>query len=937
MPRRPKPWRLDDVLDGRKLRAQLTAAFLDHLGSERAARARMLDLLKGALFRGRMIAQERLEAGADGLDVARLISAVQDEVIAALYDYTTIHLFRARNPTTAERLAVVATGGYGRGAMAPSSDVDLLFLRAYKDAPWAESVTEYMLYALWDMGLKVGHATRTLDETMRAAREDMTIRTAVLEARHLVGDAALTTTLRARLRADLFAGTAREFVAAKLKERDERHARSGASRYAVEPNVKDGKGGLRDLHTLFWIAQYIYAVEGPADFIRLGVFTREEIVTFIKAMQFLWSVRCHLHFVTGRAEERLTFDLQPELAQRMGYVDRGAQAGVERLMKRYFLVAKDVGGLTRILAAKLEDEAIHQRGAGLSWLIGKAKPKPLDTPGFLLDGRRLAIAGPEVFEADPVNILRLFDLAGADNLDIHPTALAEVTRRLGKITPALRRDPEACAVFLRAATSRRDPGQALRLMNEAGVLGKFAPEFGRIVGQTQFNMYHRYTVDEHTLMGVQVISDIENGRCAKEHPLATQVFPLIQNRRALYLAMLFHDTGKGQGDQQVMGAQSARAGCTRLGLPPDEVELVAWLVGHHLVMSDVAQRRDLSDPRTIASFAEIVGTPERLRLLLVLTVADIRAVGPGVWNDFKAQLLRDLFRSAEAALRGGRSPEATVREKLAEQAAEARRVAGADPRAAGWIAEMEDAYWLGFTPEQHAWHAAEMALCAEAGRRAHVAARLAPARGVTEVLVSAPDRPGLFADLAATFAAAGANVADARIFTTRSGAVFDVFAIQDSQSGAFDGDGSGRLKRLLVALERALRPDAPPAAAIDPPAPKRLAAFAIEPWVAFDNEAAASDTIVEVSGRDRPGLLRDLARAFADQGLAVTSAHVDGVGERVADAFYVRTGEGAKLDDPRRMAALRVQLEAVLLAHEPEAPLTPARRRLARARASAGR
>lgn len=934
---RLKPWKIDDVVDGRRLRVQLTAAALDLLGDAKAKRARALQLLGGALMRGRLIAQERLESGAGGIDCARLLAAVQDEVISALYDFTITHIFRASNPTAAERLAVCATGGYGRYAMAPSSDVDLMFVRPVKDAPWAESVIEFMLYMLWDLGLKVGHASRTISECLRAAREDMTIRTAVLETRLVCGDAKLFTELEIRLRKDLFQTTHAEFVAAKLAERDERHRRTGASRYMVEPNVKDGKGGLRDLHTLFWIAKYLHGVDRPSEFVRLGVFTQPEIKQFMAAAEFLWTVRCHLHFLAGRSEERLTFDIQPEMARRMGYGDRADNPAVERFMKRYFLVAKDVGALTRILSARLEINRQKSAPRGLSrFFSSPAAARPLEDKRFALVNGRVAFASPGGPEADPVSLLDIFKTADMLDRDIDPESLSAVAARANSARE-LRDDPRAIASFLDIAASRRNPAGALGLMNEANVLGRFVPEFGRIVGQTQFNMYHHFTVDEHTLRGIANIADIEHGRLAKELPVSSELFPKIANRRALYLAMLLHDVGKGAGDQQILGAKAARIACRRLQMDAEETDHVAWLVGHHLIMSDVAQRRDIGDPATVANFAKAVGTLERLRMLLVLTVADIRAVGPGIWNDWKAQLLRDLYKLTEAALRGGRTDETFLRRQLAAQAEEARAKILSDPHLAEWFSSVEDAYWLGFDESQHAWHAGEISEALRDGSAARVAARPASGRGATEVLVVAPDRPGLFAALASVFAFKGANVIDARIYTTRAGQALDVFAIQDRNGQPFGADRPGVLERLLERL-REVAAEASNGVPLPQSQPaKRAAAFSIEPVVMFDNLGAANDTIVEVSGRDRPGLLGELAAVFTDEGLNVTSAHIDCAGERAADAFYVRDRGGLKLEDGRRLARLRGALEKVLSAGEPSAPTLIARKKLAQARASARR
>ncbi len=935
---RLKPVPIELVVDGARLRAQLSAT---HAAEGEGGRKTIRSLLHHALFRGRMIAKERLEAGEDGQAVAQLLAAVADEVVSALYDYTTTHVFRARNPTEGERFAVVAVGGYGRGELAPSSDLDLLFLRAYKPTPFAESVTEYMLYMLWDLGLKVGHSSRSIEECLKLAREDHTIQTALLESRRIAGDASLAQELETRFRKDVAARDHAGFIAAKLQERDERHARLGASRYMVEPNIKEGKGGLRDLHTLFWMARHRYGFTRPRDYVEAGVFTEEERFAFGRALRFLWTVRCHLHFVTGRAEERLSFDLQPELAKRLGYAARGDATEVERFMKRYFLIAKEVGALTRVLCARLEADNSKRAPRGLQRLLPpqRAKRAPVE-PGFHIEAGRLNIDSAAVLET-PANVLRLFEIAEARDLDVHPAALGVAARRARSMRPSWRYDDAARASFLNVATSKRNPGAALRLMNEAGVLGRFVPEFGRIVAQMQFNMYHHYTVDEHTLRAIDAMSEIENGRHKDQHPLATEIFGKIINRRALYLAMLLHDTGKGEGDQQVEGEKSARAACARLGLPAEEIALVGWLVRHHLVMSDVAQKRDIGDARTVAQFAATVGTVERLRLLLVLTVSDIRAVGPTIWNDWKGQLLRDLFRLTEAALHGGRSDEEGVRAHLAEIAAQAKQRLlgdiGATEGAAlhAWFDALEDGYWLNHDAEALAWHAREMVAAQREDARVHVASRFRPQQGVTEVLVHAPDRPGLFASLAAAISASGADIAGARVHTTRDGAAFDVFSIQTGDHRPFGAHDAHALQSLVGRLRRAASEDHPPPAA--KPASRRNAAFAIEPWVRIDNDISPNATVIEASGRDRLGLLADLAHVCAKAKISINSAHIDTYGERASDVFYVVEADGAKIAEPQRIAALRSNLEAVLRAGEPAAPADPARTPLAVARASTAR
>ena len=943
MPAHLRPTRIEHVVDGVRLRAQLSAAALDSIGDEAEQRRRAIEILKGALFRGRMIAKERLENGAGGLETARLLSAVTDEVITALWDFTTVHVFRARNPTEGERLTLIAVGGYGRGALAPYSDIDLLFLRPYKQTAHVESVIEYMLYALWDMGFKVGHASRTVEDCLKLSREDITIRTSILEGRRLTGDEAMAEQLRRRFRDEVVKNTGPEFVAAKLKERDERHARAGASRFMVEPNVKEGKVGLRDLHTLFWIARYLHPADSVDAVLKMDVFQGREVRAFIRAFDFLEAVRAHLHFATGRPEERISFDLQPEVARRMGYADRARPAGgdpnpaVERFMRRYFLIAKEVGTLTRAFSAMLEDEHLKSAPKGLSRFLPAGKPKRqnLDAPGFHLEGRRLSVDGPQTFQDDPVNLLRLFKIADERDLDLHPDAFTDATRALHLITSKVRRDPAAAKVFLATLARGRNPRRTLELMNEAGVLGRFIPEFGRIVAQMQFNMYHSYTVDEHTLRAVGVIADIAAGRFAEDHPLATSIMPLIEDREALFLAMLLHDTGKGGvGGQEKAGARAARQACERMGLERSKIELIAWLVEHHLMMSDFAQKRDVNDPATVAAFARIVENPERMRLLLVLTIADIRAVGPGVWNGWKGQLMRELYAATEAVFRGGRIADAAgmARRRLEALAYDSRTaLVAADPDSRSWATAMEDAYFAVFSPAEQAghfnlWREAET----EGGAAAE--AKVRGDRDAAEVAVAARDREGLFADLALAIAGLGGNVVGARIFTSTRGEALDVFYVQDASGHPFGQESPRSLARLVEALQSAGRGQSP---VVEPRKAEELgraAAFSISPTITIDNDASPAATVIEISGRDRPGLLAALARILAEAELSVQSAHIDNYGERAVDTFYVVARQG-KLTEPRRTAAVRARLMEAL--EDAEAAATSPR--LQRARASAAR
>ncbi len=914
--KRPGPWRIEGIIDGRALRVKLTAAALEHEGNDKEIRKQALDILHSALFRGRLIAQERLQQGADGLDTARLLSAVQDEVLHALYDFTTTHIFRARNPTEAERLAVFATGGYGRSVLAPSSDIDLLFLRSYKSSAHAESVIEYMLYALWDMGLKVGHAFRTPQECVRLSKTDVTIKTSFMDARFLFGDQKLADEISEQFRKQVIDGRDAEFIADKLEERDQRHARQGNARFLVEPNVKEGKGGLRDLQTLYWIVKHLNpdSTVTLEDVIGHDIFTKHETHVFLRAARFLWTVRCHLHYLTGRAEERLSFDLQPELAARMGYADRGSQLGVERFMKRYFLAAKDVGGLTRILAAKLEAEQ-KKKPEGWRRFIPTSGPKPVDDPLFQVEAGRLSIREPERFLEEPTGLMRLFQLADIEQLDIHPDAMALATRNSKLMNQHTRIDPEMISAFLWILLDAKDPHLALDRMNEAGVLGRFLPEFGGIVAQTQFNMYHHYTVDEHTLRAIGHMASMQRGEQGFE--LVETLFSKIRHRRALYLAMLLHDTGKGLGDQQIEGMKTAKSAGKRLSLEDTEIELIAWLVGNHLEMSETAQKRDISDPRTVTQFAELVGDVEHLRLLYILTVADIRAVGPNVWNSWKSQLLGELYHATEAALRGGRTDEASIVDGLQQQAEDTRlaiidKLGSLPPL----MQELEASYWTGFDEETLLSHAAILSENTDIT----VVATGPEVSGRTEVFVSGPDRVGLFARLSAAIDAQGAHIISAQVFTTQSGRIVDVFVLQDEDGKPYAAGDTFRLQRLEGVVREALMGSGAPVE-VEQRTSRREAAFMIEPSVTFSEDASRDFTVIDVAGRDRPGLLRDVGMVLAEAGISIVSAHVGSYGERVFDAFYVKLPDG--FDDAMK-SSLQERLLTALQSEEPDAPTTPA-------------
>ena len=904
-----------DLIDTAVVLADLNALADSQNGSEADLRNAMAQHLKGVLLDGRKRAELMLRREGHGRRCAERLSRLQDHIIKVIYDFARTRLYMANNPSEAEQMAIVAVGGYGRGMLAPGSDIDLLFLLPYKQTAWGESIAETILYCLWDMGLKVGHATRNVDECIRQSRGDLTIRTTILEARLLIGQRALFNELMSRFDKEIVQNGAAEFVTAKLAERDDRHRRSGESRYLVEPNVKDGKGGMRDLHTLFWIAKFAHRVREPDELVARGVFSREEYRLFRRCEDFLWSVRCHLHFLTGRPEERLSFEVQRELAVRLGYTEHPGQKDVERFMKHYFLVAKDVGDLTRIVCANLEEQEAKPQpmlGRFIAKLRPGARRKALPgTSDFVFDRGRINIVDDQVFERDPVNLIRLFHLADKHELQHHPDAMRLATRSLKLIDAGLRENKDANRLFLEVLTSRNDPEEALRRMNEAGVLGRFIPDFGRIVAMMQFNMYHHYTVDEHLLRCIGTLAAIEKGE-RNDLGLAVELFPTIKRRELVYIAMLLHDIAKGRPeDHSVAGARIARRFGARMGLNAAETDTVAWLVEQHLVMSTVAQSRDLSDRKTIEKFAAVAQNLERLKMLTVLTTADITAVGPGVWNGWKSQLLRTLYYESEPVLTGGFS-EVDRAHRVEKAQGEFRAAMGDWPEAdvSAYINRHYPAYWLKVDLPRKVEHAHFVRKAEAEGRGLASIASLDPARGVTDLTIFAPDHPRLLSTIAGACSVAGANIVDAQIYTTVDGRALDTITI--SRAFERDEDELRRATRVTETIEKALRGDATPQEGRERSGGRgRTRPFTLEPEVSINNAWSNRHTVVEITGLDRTGLLHSLTHTLSRLNLNIASAHVATFGERAVDVFYVTDLTGAKITSPQRQSAIRRALLAI--------------------------
>jgi [protein-PII] uridylyltransferase len=915
-----------------KQKPEIAAALTDLLGhAETLQRDAALAGFRRQLGRLQAHVQQCFESdGLNGLAAARLHAGLMDELIGGLFSYALSVMPIGKQ----DRLSVAATGGYGRATLAPFSDIDLLFLTSEAPSPAVDRAVEFILYFLWDLGLKVGHATRSIAGCLTEAQEDVTIRTSLLDARCLAGDRLLFVDFQTAFRAGCAADGPGEYIQAKQAERAARHRRFGDTPFMVEPNVKEGRGGLRDLQTLYWLARYVFNTFAMAELVGKdapggGILTETEARACKRAWEYLWTVRFHLHYVAGRAEERLTFDLQPVVGARMGYTRHGRQNGVERFMRHYFLVVREVARVTGVLEPALVRAALGPPA------IAAATDAALIEAGFVLaDGQILFAPGHDP-STDPTSVFRILIEARDRGLELHPLARRMLIRS-APLGAELRSNKQAASLFMNLLCGPLESGHDpdcqsatwMAILNESGILGRYLPDWRRIVGQMQFDTYHVYTVDVHTVQCIRNLNSIERGTLKEVAPVASDLIGQIQSRRALYVAMLLHDIAKGRGgDHSTLGAEVALSVGPALGLSAEETEMVSWLVLHHLLLSQTAFSRDIDDPKTILDLADSIQSPERLRLLLILTVADIRAVSPKVWNGWKATLLRELYARVAEVLEGGLS--------TTERDARIARVKDVvSEMLSDWTPEERDeflslgypSYWLGFDPESIERHGRMIRDAKARNAPLTVHTEVLPARAVTEIVVYTADHAGLFSRIAGALAIAGASIVDARIHTLTDGMALDTFWIQDANGGPFDTPH--RLARLAALVEQALsgrlRLESEIRKATRSMVPARMRAIHVPPRVVVDNRASNRHTVIEVNGRDRPGLLHDVTAAISEEGLQIASAHVTTYGVRAVDVFYVKDVFGMKVENDRKLYQLRKALLAALTPTIEEPPTPPA-------------
>ncbi len=838
---------------------------------------------------------------------------ITDKIIISALKNVIKFIHPIANPTNSEKICVVAVGGYGRNEMAPFSDIDLLFITPYKQTAWGESVIESILYILWDLKLKIGYSVRTVDDCIRLGKNDITIRTTLLEHRFLAGEKTLQINLEKRLWRDLFSRSGPEFIEAKLVERTNRHWRQGGTRYLLEPNIKEGKGGLRDLQTLYWITKYIYKTDSKQELINTGVFSNKEFLTFQKAEKFLWAVRCNLHIISKRATEQLNFNSQVELARSFGFSDGNGMRGVERFMQAYFIQAKNVGDLTRIFLTVLESKHVKEKpnitgqiknifSMGTSRKTDNALP-----PSFSTTNGRLNISDTKQFLKNPINLIKLFQVALKTGLLIHPDALRLIANQITLIDKNFQQNNEANSIFIDLLLNYNNPERALRHMNEVGFLGAFIPEFGRIVAMMQFNMYHSFTVDEHTIQCIRNLAEIEQKNLLEDLPIASQILGGSINRKILYVSLLLHDLGKGlPEDHSIVGAKIAETLAPRLGLKQEECEIVIWLVKNHLLMSDVAQKRDITDSRTVRDFANQVTSATKLKLLTVLTVCDIRGVGPNAWNNWKAVLLRELYSQTLAFLNEGSMSSSRPERILAIKNILRKSLGNLTAKEVKFQLERHyDNFWLGIDFETQL----EFINLLEKSNNKEMKVSVVTdkKRDANRICCVLQDHPGIFARLSGAIALIGANVVDARTYTTRDGLATAVFWVQSTKNIPFENE---TVERIIKSIKRALLGQVIPKKVLD--AKGRFSRsereFKVPTTITFDNTGSDIYTIIEVDTRDRIGLIHDLTSTLYKNNISIFTAIIATYGEQAVDTFYVKDLFGLKLHSKSKQNKILINL-----------------------------
>ena len=866
---------------------------------------------------GRRELFDRHRAGAGGLEVVSAWSTVMDHLIRHLFNTISSECAR-RFPTPNPRFALLAQGGYGRGELNPLSDIDLLFLYSWKISAFIEATTERLLYTLWDAGLEVGHATRSISECMRLAEFDMKVRTSLLDARFLCGDYALYEDFEKRIESRLVKKGLKRFIREKLEENRARHEQFGGSVYLLEPDVKEGEGGLRDIQTARWIARAKLKVKDLDGLALAGIVDSADIAQLKESQDFLLRVRNELHFSTGKHQDQLTFEHQEKVSEALGFEGEGTLRGVEVFMRCYYLHAAHINRLSSLIIHRVTD--CDKPGFGATYMFSRTLRE-----GIRLSKNHITITKPEILRNQPDNLIRIFDDAQKYNCILAQETRELLRQNLDLIDDEFRHSAAANLPFFSILKWKDSVYETLLEMHRAGVLGAFIPEFGRLLCMVLHDAYHIYTVDQHSLRLIKEIERLKAGEYAESSPLLTQLAREAEKIELLYLGMMFHDIGKGfGGGHSEIGARMVHSIAPRMRLNADDGALVEFLVRHHLLMTHTAFRRDLEDKKTILDFARTMGTVTNLKMLYLLTFADVKAVGPDVWNPWKASLLGELYIKALNVLEEAEKGEfqrQDVRAVIRRIQTRVKRQLSKDyseEEIDKFLEIMPDRYFLS-TPEDDIAEHFELMQRFD-GKQPEVSIEHFPERDCSSVVICFIDRPGLFASITGVLAALSFDILNARIFTSSDGRILDVFRIAHRGRPEIVMAEQKWVKFRLV-LDGVLNGKIDVATLVGSSKPSLLLvkrAPRVSTVINIDNEASDDFTIVEVFTEDRIGVLFTITYSLHQLGLSIHVAKISTNVDQVADVFYVTDEGGGKVTAPDQVETIQAFLRHNLTpANEP--------------------
>jgi [protein-PII] uridylyltransferase len=865
-----------------------------------AARA-WLDAVRAELAR-------RHFAGAGGMEIVREYTGCLDRMVRALYRYADRHHSR-RFSRLNQRLVVIARGGYGRGELNPQSDIDLLFRHDYKPGPYVEVVTEIILHALWDAGLTVGQAVRNVRECVRAANDDLKEKTAILDIRFLAGDEKLWAALDKALIEEVLNRKQQKFFQTKLKESRDRHRHYGDSIYLLEPQIKEGEGGLRDLHTALWLAKVKYKVHSLPELVQKAIISEPELEEVVRAEDFLYRVRNSLHFLSGRHHDQLTFEYQEQIAPLLGFTTPDSSGSASSaLMRFYYAQAAAIHRFSEGLIARVTEDPAAGR------FMRRTGGRQI-RPGVLIQGHLLAIAEKDFFTRAPINLITIFADCQAHGVELSGSAYQQVRDGLGLVDDAFRCDPRTGMALMGILSGRQRVAETLEAMHRAGVLGAVIPEFGKLYARVLHDLYHIYTVDRHSLAAVRELERLRAGEFKDSNPLLTEVAREVTALPLIFLALVLHDIGKGHGhDHHERGALLTAEVSRRLGLDGEETDLVVFLVRNHLMMSQVAQKGDVDDVHTVEEFARAVGSIDRLKALYLMTFADMRAVAPNVYNNWRDMLLSELYMRALKILeQGDREAVDPARRLALVKAAVRERISplGAAPEElTAFLDLMPDRYFLTVPEEDIPTHFELMrALGAHALVCRH---RHFPELEFSEFIVATRDQPGLFSKIAGVLTANNLNILSARITTRADGVALDVFRVSHGAGGmALEEERWLRVERDLEAVlagQRDLEAMVAEAQRSRVAGRKFMRRVATE--ITIDNRSSEQYTVVDVFTQDRVGLLFAITHTLFKLGMVIHLARISTNADQALDVFYVSDSSGGKvveLDAMRRLRAALVE------------------------------